>query len=328
MMVMSAVTRPNIVVLGSINIDLVVRGPRLPRPGETVLGGSFYEAPGGKGANQAVAAARAAGPDGPRVTFLAAVGEDAYGRAARERLRGEGIDCRFVKTVPGHTTGVAVILVDQQGENLISVASGANSHLLPRDIDDVPLAAFQEAAVFLASLESPLATVTRGLERAKAAGAATILNPAPATPEAASPSLLTLVDVLTPNESEAALLAGREVTSDEDLRSIAAAWRAAGCRSVVFTLGRRGCLVVGDGTVAVPGHAVTAVDTTAAGDAFSGALAVALAEGKPLLEAARFANRAAAISVTRQGAQPSLPLRREIDSVSASLARDDDDAGK
>ncbi len=305
-------TAQHLLVLGSINTDLVIRGPRLPRPGETVLGGSFYQAPGGKGANQAVAAARAAAEGGPRVTFLAAVGDDAYGQAARSGLGAEGIDCRYLKVVAGEPSGVALILVDERGENLIGVASGANAHLLPGDTDAVPEAVFASAGVFLASLES-LPAVRRGLERAKAAGAVTIVNPAPAVAEAAAADFLALVNVLTPNESEAAFLAGRAPTCDNDLRSLAEHWRTLGCHSTVFTLGSRGCLVVGDETAAISGHAVEAIDATAAGDAFNGALAVALCEGRPLAAAARWANLAAALSVTREGAQPSLPRRDEIE---------------
>jgi ribokinase len=305
------VTPCGIIVLGSINTDLVIRGPRLPAPGETVLGGLFYQAPGGKGANQAVAAARAAGEGRPRVTFLAAIGDDRYGRDAQETLCAEGIDCRFLKVVARQASGIALILVDEQGGNMISVASGANAHLRPADIDAVPDEVFQQANVLLASLESPLDTVKRALERAKAAGMLTILNPAPALPQAAAPDVLKLVDVLTPNEGEAALLAGQK--GDHDLPALAAHWRSLGCRDTVFTLGSRGCLVVGDETVAIQGHAVTAMDTTAAGDAFNGALALALAEGKSLAAAATWANRGAAISVTRAGAQPSLPRRTEIE---------------
>jgi ribokinase len=306
-------TARHLLVLGSINTDLVIRASRLPRPGETVLGGSFYEAPGGKGANQAVAAARAASNGGPRVTFLAAIGDDAYGSAAHERLGSEGIDCRFLKVVAGQPSGVALILVDEHGENLIGVAPGANAHLLAADIDAVPQAVFAQAGVFLASLESPLPAVRRGLERAKAAGAVTIVNPAPALAEAAAADFLALVDVLTPNESEAALLAGRPLSGDDDLLGAAADWRSLGCRSTVFTLGSRGCMLVGDEARKIAGHAVQALDATAAGDAFSGALAVALGEGRPLADAARWANRAAALSVTRQGAQTSLPRREEIE---------------
>jgi ribokinase len=305
----------HLLVLGSINTDLVIRGPRLPRPGETVLGGEFYESPGGKGANQAVAAARAAGRRGPRVTFLGSRGDDAYGRAADERLRAEAIDCQHLKVAADQASGVALILVGPQGENLIGVAPGANAHLSPDDIDAVPQSVFDNAGVFLASLESPLAAVRRGLERAKAAGVLTIVNPAPAVPEVAMPEFLKLVDVLTPNESEAALLAGGQAMNNDDLPQLALSWQSLGCPSAVFTLGSRGALVVSRaaGTIAIAGHAVQAVDTTAAGDAFNGALAVALCEGRSLAAAADWANRAAALSVTRRGAQPSLPGRQGIE---------------
>ncbi len=299
-----------IIVLGSINTDLVIRGPRLPGPGETVLGGEFYRAHGGKGANQAVAAARASGEP---VTFIAAVGDDPFGRDALDHFAGENLDTRYLKTVPGQPSGVALILVDRQGENLISVASGANESLSPADVDAVPEEVFHKADVLLACLESPLETTARGLERARDAGLRTILNPAPANEAIVPRGLLALTDVLTPNEGEAATLAGIE--SENSAGAAAARLRELGCRNCVITLGVRGCLVVDEqgNETGIGGHPVDAVDATAAGDAFNGALAVALSEGRPLVEAARFANRAAAIAVTRAGAQPSLPTRAEIE---------------
>jgi len=306
-----------IIVVGSINTDLVIRGPRLPAPGETVIGGEFYQASGGKGANQAVAAARAAAEP---VTFVGAVGDDGLGRAALDALQRENLVCVYLKSVPGVPSGVALILVDHSGQNLISVAGGANACLSPGDIDAVPDAVFSTARVFLTSLETPLPTIHRGLERAREAGLVTILNPAPASLELVESGILSLVDILTPNAGEAALLASGKIGPDDQMADadvIAAARRLQkrGCRHVVVTLGSRGCLVIENDVTRIPGRPVEAADATAAGDAFNGALAVALSEGRSLCDAARWANAAAAISVTRKGAQPSLPSRREIEGV-------------
>ncbi len=306
----------SIIVLGSINTDLVVRSPHLPAPGETVLGGEFYRAHGGKGANQAVAAARAA--DNP-VTLIAATGDDAFGRDTMEHFRGENLDLRYVKTVADRATGVALILVDRHGENLISVASGANLSLTPADVDAVPEDVFRNARVFLACLESPLETVARGLARARRAGLTTILNPAPADAAVCHDGLLSLVDVITPNEGEAAALTGGDAAEGTDVTARARKLQQLGCRSCVITLGAAGCLVVEREVTRVEGRRVEAVDATAAGDAFNGAMAVALAEGRPLPEAARWANRAAAVAVTRAGAQPSLPSRAEIDAQQPNI---------
>jgi ribokinase len=303
----------SILVLGSINTDLVIRGPRLPVPAETVIGGTFYQVPGGKGANQAVAAARLARSP---VTFVAAVGDDAYGAAAREALARENLRTEFIRTVPDEASGVALILVDRHGQNLISVASGANLRLLPEDIEALPGQVFRESRVFLASLETPLETVIFGLERAKRAGLATILNPAPADRALCGPSRLALVDVLVPNEHEAAELAGRAVDSPDSAVEAAWALRRLGARAVIVTLGARGAVVVDEEVTLVPAEPVQAVDTTAAGDCYCGALAVALAEGWPLAAAARWAGRAAALSVGKRGAQPSLPTRAEVGELS------------
>jgi ribokinase len=304
--------KPRVVVLGSVNVDLVVRGQRLPQPGETVLGGEFYQAAGGKGANQAVAAARAARDP---VTFLAAVGDDDYGRQALENFRREALVVDYVKTIAGQPTGVALILVDALGENLISVASGANLSFTPADIDALPDDVFSPEGVFLCCLESPLETVARGLQRAKRAGMLTILNPAPAN--VAALDFAAFVDVVTPNEGEAAAISGLSGEKDVDPAAAAAQLQRRGFKSCVVTLGSHGCLVVEDRATLLAAHAVAAVDATGAGDAFNGALAVALSEGYSLLDAARWANRAGAIAVTRRGAQPSLPRRSEIDAFPA-----------
>jgi ribokinase len=302
-----------ILVLGSINTDLVLRGPRLPNPGETVIGGEFYRAAGGKGANQAVAAARAA--ISHRVTLLGAVGNDAFGHDSLAGFANDRINTQHIRVVPDASTGVALILVDDRGENLISVASGANATLTPGDVDALPDELFSRSNVFLVCLESPLATVEAGLRRASAHGLLTILNPAPVSDIEPTRALLTLVDILVPNRGEAAALAGVQGNTGADLAEIARRLQSLGCSRVVITLGSEGCLVVDDFVSRVPPIAVTPVDTTAAGDAFCGALAVALAEQKSLVDAARFATCAAAISVTRRGAQPSLPTRAEIDAM-------------
>lgn len=316
-----------IIVLGSINADMVIRSSRLPGPGETVIGGEFYQAPGGKGANQAVAAARAALAP---VTFIGAVGDDHLGHEALDRFKTENLNCDWIKTIPGESSGIALILVDENGQNLISVASGANARLRPEDIDALPNAVFAQAKVFLTCLETPLATVARGLARAKRAGLITLLNPAPASREMIDAGLLALVDVLTPNAGEAELLTacgvadactGRASGTQHSMLEgdsfgahAAVQLQRLGCRSVVVTLGSEGCLVVDQEVTRIPSCPVRAVDATAAGDAFNGALAVAMSEGRSLLDGAKWANAAAAISVTRRGAQPSLPSRTEIDS--------------
>lgn len=310
---MAVERRPeNIVVLGSVNVDLVMHQERLAQPGETVLGGEFRQVPGGKGANQAVGAARASHAS---VTFLGATGDDDLGRASRAALEHASVVTRHLKIVPGHSTGVAMILVDRAGENTICVASGANQWLLPLDIEALPREVFQNARVFLASLETPLASVEVGLKLAKASGLTTILNPAPADRGILHPEFLGNVDLLTPNEQEFEVLTGVTLTNEDDARRGAAELQRLGCPVCIVTRGSRGCLLI---TANHCGHisaleGVTPIDTTGAGDAFNGALAVALAEGATLREAARFANRAAGISVTRRGAQASLATRTEID---------------
>ena len=306
----------SVIVLGSINTDLVIRSARLPLPGETVLGGTFFQAPGGKGANQAVAAARAGRE---RVVFLAAVGDDAFGRASLQNLAGENLDCTYIKSLAGHASGVALIMVDERGENAISVAGGANLALRPEDVDAVPDDVFRRAKVFLACFESPLDAVRRVLERARSAGLITVLNPAPALPIDEVRDLLPQVDVLTPNEREAQALTGVEVDSNESAIRSARKLLEMGCKSVIVTLGKDGAVAVdAQRQTTIAAREVTAIDTTAAGDCFSGALAVALAEGQELFSAAEWASIAAGISVTRLGAQPSLPTREQIEVVRAA----------
>jgi ribokinase len=296
-----------VVVLGASTTDMNIRLPTLPRPGQTLLGGEFFTGPGGKGANQAVAARRA----GAEVTFLTAFGDDIFGASIRRHDEEEGIDIRHAKTVPGAASGVALIFVADDGENLIGVAMGANAQLLPQDIDSLPDDVFDPAAVLLASLEVPIETVARAVTRAKAAGMTVVVNPAPGDRRLAVLGVLPLIDVLTPNESEAEVLIGVHNDAAEALR-------AEGVASVVVTLGGDGCLVVdANGRTKMPAHRVEVVDTVGAGDAFSGALAVALSEGRSLREAASWASAAAAIAVTRPGAQGALPRRDAIDRLAS-----------
>lgn len=303
-----------VLVVGSSNTDMIVRVPRIPRPGETLLGGDFAMAAGGKGANQAVAAARAGG----RVTFVARIGDDLFGRAAREGFARDGIDARFVLTTPGQPSGIALITVDARGENSISVASGANALLSVEDIE-AAAAAFDAAEIVLLQLESPLEAVAAAVRKAGERRVPVILNPAPA--RELGPKLLRGVDVLTPNEHEAAVLTGVEFKDDRSVREAGGRLRALGPRIVVVTLGARGAYASSEGFEGfVPAFKTEPVDSTAAGDVFNGALAVAMAESRPLEEALRFAQAAAAIAVTRPGAQPSAPTRAEIEAFLKSFS--------
>jgi len=302
---------PEIIVVGSSNTDLVVRVSKLPRPAETILGGDFYQAAGGKGANQVVAAARASCNP---VCFVASLGDDAFGAASLASLHRENLNCEHLQITHDAPSGVALILVDHQGQNQIAVAPGANLSLCPKHIDGLPTELWQSAKILLASLEVPLETVLRALELAKRHGLRTILNPAPAQPAVSCGKLLTNVDLLTPNELEASLLTGLDVRTELDARRAAKQLAVDGC-DVVITLGALGALVhsLSGPPVLIPAYPVEPVDTVAAGDTLNGALAVALAEGQPLVDAVRWSMRAAALSVTRRGAQPSLPMREEID---------------
>jgi ribokinase len=292
--------KARIVVVGSSSMDMIVRAPRLPVPGETVLGGAFHQAHGGKGANQAVAAARL----GADVTFITRLGTDAFSDQIAEALKGEGIAIAHIGRDPDFPTGVALIGVDETtGENSILVAPGANMALNPAHIERAT-EAIQSADVLVCQLEIRQDVVVTALEIAHRAGVTTILNPAPAAP--LPDSVWRLVSVLTPNEAELEALGGD-----------AAALLARGVGAVVVTLGAGGVrLITAKGTQTIDGlTAGPVVDTTAAGDCFTGALAVAVGEGRSLLEAVGFANAAASLSVTKAGAQPSLPPRAAVDSL-------------
>jgi ribokinase len=296
-----------VAVAGSLNVDLVVRTPRIPEPGETIIGSDFHRVPGGKGANQAVAAARL----GADVAMVGRVGQDSFAGQLRENMSRMGVDLTHVKEDPDAATGVALIVVDDAGQNSIVVASGANAHFSPEDVEEAE-ETLANADVLLLQLESPLETVRRAAEIAEAHGVRVILNPAPA--QELPRSLLTLVDVLIPNESEAALLTGRSVESEEEARAAAQELLRLGVETVIITLGKRGALLAQDGSAArIPSFEVVAVDTTAAGDAFVGSFAVALAEGKMLREAVRWGNAAGALAATKMGAQPSLPTREALE---------------
>lgn len=296
-----------IVVVGSSNTDMILRLNRIPKPGETLLGGEFSMAAGGKGANQAVAAARAGGD----VAFLARVGDDLFGGQAIEGFRREGIDVDHVQRDPKAASGVALIFVADDGENSIGVASGANGRLTPADVD-AAAETIRSASTLVVQLETPLETVARAVEVAAAAGVRVILNPAPAQP--LSDELLSRVSILTPNETEAALLTGRDVSDTTSAAAAAESLRARGVATAIVTLGAQGCVVASDEHSGhLPALSVEAVDTTAAGDVFNGALAVALAESAPLQEAICFASAAAALSVGTLGAQPSAPNRNAIE---------------
>jgi ribokinase len=303
--------RPKILVIGSSNTDMIIKLDRIPQPGETILGGEFVTAAGGKGANQAVAAARAGG----EVTFVARVGQDMFGEQAVAGFVRDGIHVKYVTRDPAAPSGVALIFVAKDGENSIAVAGGANGRLSPADVKKAK-PAIAGARTVVMQLETPLETVWAAAELAARAEVPVILNPAPA--RVLPDKLLKLVSILTPNETEAELLTGIAVTDEATAAEAADKLRARGVETVILTLGARGAFVANDSTrQLVPGFQVKAVDTTAAGDVFNGALAVALGEGRPLLEAARFANAAAAISVTRLGAQPSAPVREEIEGLLA-----------
>lgn len=294
----------SIIIVGSVNMDLVVRTPRFALPGETVMGHGFDTVPGGKGANQAVAARRLGGA----VAMVACVGEDAFGLAMREGLAGEGIDVQHVDVRGGHPSGVALITVDDLGENSIIVAPGANGRMT---VEDVALAgaAIASAAVLVLQLEVPMPVVHAAATIAREHGRIVVLNAAPAQP---CETLLALVDYLVVNETEVFALAGPGVQRRDD--AIAALLRR-GVQHVVVTLGANGAVLAsakGDATT-VAAFAVPVVDTTAAGDAFVGGFAVALAEGASPTEALKRGNAAGALTVTRAGAQPSLPTRGELD---------------
>ncbi|MEN5046650.1 ribokinase [Pseudomonas koreensis] len=296
----------NVVVIGSLNMDLVTRAPRLPKGGETLIGHSFATVSGGKGANQAVAAARL----GARVAMVGCVGNDDYGVQLREALLAEQIDCQAVSTVED-SSGVALIVVDDNSQNAIVIVAGANGAMTPAVIDRFD-AVLQAADVIICQLEIPDATVGHALKRARALGKTVILNPAPASRPLPA-DWFAAIDYLIPNESEASALSGLPVDSLQSAESAANQLIAMGAGKVIITLGAQGSLFAnGKGFEHFPAPKVQAVDTTAAGDTFVGGFAAALASGKSEAEAIRYGQIAAALSVTRAGAQPSIPTMSDV----------------
>ena len=295
-----------IFVLGSTNTDMVIADRKLPAPGETISGGKFMMNPGGKGANQAVAVARLAAKRGACV-FVAKVGDDLFGRDAAARFRAEGIDARLVVDRK-NPSGTALILVDAKGQNVISVALGANGTMSPADVKP-RLKDIKGAAALLMQLETPIPTVLAAAKAAKAAGVMVVLNPAPAAK--LPKELYPLIDWITPNETEAELLTGVKVKDAKSAQLAVDALKRKGVKNVAITMGAKG-VYCGNCRRLYPAKKVKAVDCVAAGDTFNGAFVVALAEGKSCRDAIAFAQKASAISVTRPGAQSSVPRRREV----------------
>jgi ribokinase len=298
---------PVVLVVGSVNMDLVVRAAAMPAPGETVLGEGFVTSPGGKGANQAVAAARLGG----RCRMIGRVGADEFGNTLLAGLRREGIDCRHVAVTADAPSGVAMIIVDAQGENAIVVAGGANRLLTPDDIFS-RAEAFTDAAVVVVQLELPLPTVRAAVDVARRNRCRVILDPAPAPEQ--MPEALYQVDIITPNVSEAEQLTGKKAIEERVDKHIGSDLIERGAQAAVLKLGSRGCLVVTADRHfwRVPAYKVAVEDTTAAGDAFTAALAVAVARGMHLHEAARFANAAGALACTQLGAQSAMPTAEAV----------------
>ncbi|TKK65513.1 ribokinase [Ilyomonas limi] len=298
-----------ILIIGSSNTDMVIKTDHLPVPGETILGGTFFMTPGGKGANQAVAAARLGGT----VTLICKVGKDMFGNEAKALFKQEGINISHLLTDATLPSGIALIIVDKKAENCIAVASGANAALMWDDLQNID-ALMEAATLILIQLEIPLATVHYIVTKAFSKGIPVMLNPAPAC--ALSDELLQCISIITPNETEAEILTGIKVTDVTSAQQAANMLYSKGIPTVIITMGSNGALVLHDGIFHhVPAIAVQAVDTTAAGDVFNGALAVALSHGKAVHEAAAFACKAASISVTRLGAQASAPYIHEVENL-------------
>ncbi|MGF6594322.1 ribokinase [Pseudomonas sp. 2835] len=297
----------NVVVVGSLNMDLVTRAQRLPRGGETLVGESFVTVPGGKGANQAVAAARL----GAQVAMVGCVGDDAYGQQLRLALADEQIDCQAVSIAAGVSSGVALIVVDAASQNAIVIVAGGNGQLLPESVQRFD-ALLQNAEVIICQLEVPMATVAYTLERGRALGKTVILNPAPVSGPLPV-EWFANIDYLIPNESEAEALSGLPVNDLDSARAAATRLLGMGVGKVIVTLGAQGALFAdGQGFRHFPAPVVQPLDTTAAGDTFVGGFAAALARGEQEGAAIAFGQRAAALSVTRAGAQPSIPHLAEL----------------
>lgn len=298
--------KQGILIVGSSNTDMVIQTDHLPAPGETILGGTFFMAAGGKGANQAVAAARLGGA----VTFICKLGNDMFGNEAKTLFEQEGINTAHLLTDAALPSGIALIMVDKQAENVIAVASGANAALTPGDLQHID-ALLESASIVLMQLEIPLKTVQFIAGKAFQKSIPVILNPAPAC--VLPDELLSCISIITPNETEAEMLTGIKVTDIASAQAAAEKLHSKGIQTVIITMGSNGAVVFQDGIFThIPTTAVKAIDTTAAGDVFNGALAVALSQGKMVHEAAAFACKAASISVTRLGAQTSAPYGHEL----------------
>lgn len=308
-----SIMKPSIIVIGSSNTDMVIKAEHLPAAGETILGGVFFMNPGGKGANQAVAAARLNGS----VVFIGKTGNDIFGRQSLQLFEEEGINTKYIVSDPKNPSGVALITVDKEGENCIVVASGANASLSPADLQKAE-DEISKAKIILMQLEIPVVTVEWAAALASLHKVKVVLNPAPACelPD----SLLKNIAVITPNKTEAEMLSGIKITNLETTIQAGKIIKQKGIETVIITLGAKGALVISDTLIEmIAAPIVDAVDTTAAGDVFNGALSVALSEGAAILDAVSFACRAAAISVTKMGAQSSAPYRNEVSLASHSF---------
>ena len=302
----------SIVVVGSTNTDMVIKAPHLPQPGETILGGTFFMSAGGKGANQAVAAARLGGS----VSLVAKTGYDIFGKQSLELFDKEGIDISGIIRDRYQPSGVALITVDDKGENCIVVAPGANAALSKEDID-LEKEKIETASLLLIQLETPVETVEYVAGIAHSKKIKLVLNPAPAA--MLNDELLKKVSIITPNQKEAEMLTGIKVSDEASAKQAALALHKKGIETVIITMGAMGALVYEHNKYTmIDGHKVNVVDTTAAGDVFNGALVVAISEKKTTIDAVKFACKAAAISVTRLGAQASIPYRKEVESFTSS----------
>jgi len=301
---MSVHNQPLIYVVGSINMDLITKVPRFPQEGETITGLDFFTAPGGKGANQAVATARL----GAKVVFIGAVGVDSYGQQLSEALGKEGINITHLLKVPGVVTGTAIITINKKAQNQIIVIPGANHRITEKQIDEAISKNSHKSGALLLQLEIPLPIVLYAAKRAKDIGLAVTLNPSPAT--TLPDELFPLLDYVIPNEHEAVILTGKN-----NPEKAAQKLKKMGARNIIITLGDKGALYLDDNSrpVTIKGYKIKAVDPTAAGDAFVATFTVALLEEKPIEEAIRFANAAGALAATKLGAQPSLPTRKEVE---------------
>lgn len=311
----NSIMKPSIVVIGSSNTDMVIKAEHLPAAGETILGGVFFMNPGGKGANQAVAAARLNGS----VVFIGKTGNDIFGRQSLQLFEEEGINTKYIVSDPKNPSGVALITVDKEGENCIVVASGANASLSPADLQKAE-DEISKAKIVLMQLEIPVVTVEWAAALASLHKVKVVLNPAPACelPD----SLLKNIAVITPNKTEAEMLSGIKITNLETTIQAGKIIKQKGIETVIITLGAKGALVISDTLIEmISAPIVDAVDTTAAGDVFNGALSVALSEGAEILDAVSFACHAAAISVTKMGAQSSAPYRNEVSLIPGSFLK-------